>query len=166
VLLRSSAPSRYSERTDFYSADQDLPPNIRLPDSDLLKAVHAYASDFYSMTTHDHGRCDFWSMNETSLLAMGILLEEAAAEVLGENGDMALVEPEVLDNGIPEDSMTTDQIQGSVRPVATPELEAESESDEELFVSADESSGRGRRRKRMRYINDTTATAMGFEPSI
>lgn len=39
-------------------------------------------------------------MDETALLAFGILLEETAAEVLGETGGMAFVEGEVV--GEPE----------------------------------------------------------------
>lgn len=37
-------------------------------------------------------------MDETALIAMGILLEEAAKESLGETGDMALVEGEEIEN--------------------------------------------------------------------
>lgn len=37
-------------------------------------------------------------MDETALIAMGILLEEAAKESLGETGDMALVEGEEIGN--------------------------------------------------------------------
>lgn len=33
-------------------------------------------------------------MDETALLACGILLEEAAKELLGENGDMVFTEPD------------------------------------------------------------------------
>lgn len=39
----------------------------------------------------------FCSMDETALLAVGILLEEAAEEVLGEKGDMVFVEGEEMD---------------------------------------------------------------------
>ena len=64
----------------------------KLPDSDLLKAIHTYASDFYSRATVDRGQVDFSSMDESALLALGILLEEAAEHVLGPTGDMVFVE--------------------------------------------------------------------------
>jgi hypothetical protein len=132
----------------YYTADEELPSEQRLPDSDLLKAIHAYASDFYSKATHDQGRCDFRSMNETALLALGVLLEEAAIEVLGNAGDMVLVEPEGLEKIVPEERITRHQVKGRVRPIATPEPEAESEvqtSEQDI-----EEPGR-RKRKRRRY---------------
>lgn len=132
----------------YYAADEELPSDLRLPDSDLLKAIHTYASDFYSMATDDKGRCDFRSMNETALLALGVLLEEAAVEVLGETGDMALVEPEGLENIVLEERITRHQVKGRVKPIATPELEAESE--EEIEEQDIEEAG-SRRRKRRRY---------------
>lgn len=91
LFRRKGAPIRYEE-DDIYSADRHLGPHQRLPDSDLLKAIHAYASDFYANATSDGGKRDFKSLDETALLAMGILLEEAAAEALGKTGDLALVE--------------------------------------------------------------------------
>ena len=65
-----------------------------LPDSDLLKAIHAYASDFYSRATTNGGLLDFESLDETALLGLGILLEEMAEHVLGDTGDLAFVEGE------------------------------------------------------------------------
>jgi len=91
LFRRKGAPIRYEE-DDIYPADRHLGPQQRLPDSDLLKTVHAYASDFYANATSDGGKRDFKSLDETALLAMGILLEEAAAEALGKTGDLALVE--------------------------------------------------------------------------
>lgn len=91
LFRRRGAPVRYEE-DDIYQADRHLDPHQRLPDSDLLKTIHAYVSDFYARTTTDGGRIDFKSLDETALLAMGILLEEAAAEALGKTGDLALVE--------------------------------------------------------------------------
>ena len=91
VLFRSKgAPDRYAE-DDFYWADTDLPSEVKLPDPDLLKAIHTYASDFYSRAFGDKGKVDVLSMDETALLAFGILLEEAALQILGETGDLALV---------------------------------------------------------------------------
>lgn len=98
LFRRKGAPVRYEE-DDIYSADRHLQPHQRLPDSDLLKTIHAYASDFYAKATDDAGKADFKSLDETALLAMGILLEEAAAEALGKTGDLALVEAAVDDDG-------------------------------------------------------------------
>jgi hypothetical protein len=96
LFRRRGAPIRYEE-DDIYCADRHLEPHQRLPDSDLLKTIHAYASDFYANATADGGKSDFKSLDETALLAMGILLEEAAAEALGKTGDLALVEAAVED---------------------------------------------------------------------
>ena len=69
-----------------------------LPDSDLLKAIHAYASDFYGRATANGGLLDFESLDETALLGLGILLEEMAEHVLGDTGDLAFVEREDINN--------------------------------------------------------------------
>ena len=70
----------------------------RLPDSDLLKAIHAYTSDFYGRATANGGLLDFESLDETALLGLGILLEEMAEHVLGDTGDLAFVEGEDLND--------------------------------------------------------------------
>lgn len=88
---RADAPIRYAEN-DPYFAHRHLPSEQRLPDSDMLKAVHAYASDFYGSGALKDSRGDFRSLDETALIATGILLEEAAAASLGETGDLAFVE--------------------------------------------------------------------------
>lgn len=97
LFRRKGAPVRYEE-DDIYCADRHLGPHQRLPDSDLLKTIHAYASDFYASATPNGGKTDFKSLDETALLAMGILLEEAAVEALGKTGDLALVEAAVEDD--------------------------------------------------------------------
>jgi hypothetical protein len=120
VLMRKlHAPD--SALWNLYDADERLTTDHMLPDSELLKAVHTYASDFYSMATTDNGNHDFKSLDETALLAMGILLEEAALEMLGETGDMALVEPEGFEHGVPETKSTRFQIKGRVKPSLIPE---------------------------------------------
>ena len=91
LFRRRGAPQRYAEN-DAYFADRHLGPDQKLPDSDLLKSLHAYASDFYRNATGVRGKWDYRSMDETALLALGILLEETAAESLGETGDLAFVE--------------------------------------------------------------------------
>lgn len=120
VLLKSqSAPDHFIE--EWYDANERRLEDQSLPDSDLATAVHAYASDFYSRATHDHGQHDFKSFDETALLAMTILLEEAARESLSQTGDLALVEPEGLDQELGETKQTLYQIQGCVKPLLTPE---------------------------------------------
>lgn len=66
----------------------------KLPDSDLLKALHAYVSAFYARTSHDGGASDSQSLDETALLALGILVEEASYKVVSQGGWRALVEGE------------------------------------------------------------------------
>lgn len=63
-----------------------------IPESDLLKAVHLYASEFYDRATTNRGQGDLRSMDGTALLAFGILLEEAAKHCLGEKGHLVFVE--------------------------------------------------------------------------
>ncbi|OAQ99820.1 hypothetical protein LLEC1_07889 [Akanthomyces lecanii] len=90
LFRRKDAPARYAEHDVYYAHERDLPHGGRgvLPESDLLKAVHGYA-----------GR-----MDETALLAFGILLEEAGRDVLGKRGDMVFTE------GIkPEDTTASSQ---------------------------------------------------------
>ena len=92
LFRRLGAPER-DIHDDFYWADKHLAEKQTLPESDLLKAVHAYAADFYE-AMGEKGEVNFRSMDETALLAIGLLLEEAAEEVLGETGDMVFVEGE------------------------------------------------------------------------
>lgn len=102
LFRRKYAPQRYAEK-DIYFANQDLPEGGRgvLPDSDMLKAVHGFAGHFYEAleqritgygTRGSLNRVDERSMDETALLAFGILLEEAARESLGEDGDLVFTE--------------------------------------------------------------------------
>lgn len=100
MFKRKGAPVRYEEN-DFYFANERLNLDQELPDSDLLKHLHSYAANFYRNATSTGGKRDWKSMDETALLALGILLEETAAEHLGESGDLAFVEDER------EDSLTS-----------------------------------------------------------
>jgi hypothetical protein len=111
LFRRVAAPERYEE-SDFYFADENLPGGVTLPDSDLLKALHTYASDFYAakggiavdgnalgrgrVRRSDKG-LDFRSLDETALLALGVLMEELAVECLGEGGDLVFTESETAD---------------------------------------------------------------------
>ncbi|KAL1304676.1 hypothetical protein AAFC00_003632 [Neodothiora populina] len=97
LFRRKGAPIRYEE-SDIYFANEKLSAEQRLPESDLLKQLHSYASCFYQRATPSGGKRDWRSMDETALLALGILLEEAAAEHLGDSGDLAFVEDEADDS--------------------------------------------------------------------
>lgn len=77
---------------DLYWANEKLVSNRTLPNSDLLKAVHVYASDFYLRATSSRGQGDFRSMDGTAMLALGVLLEETAKQGLGEKGHLVFVE--------------------------------------------------------------------------
>ncbi|THY84367.1 hypothetical protein D6C92_09310 [Aureobasidium pullulans] len=90
LFRRQGAPERYEESDVYRAPHTDIP----LPDSDLLKFIHRYASAFYSKATLDKGQLDFQSLDETALLALGILLEETAALHLGETGHSAFIEDE------------------------------------------------------------------------
>jgi hypothetical protein len=101
LFRRKNAPLRYAEH-DIYWANDDLPDSgrLHLPDGALLRSVHGYASRFYEAAAARLGsHCvvgarmiDERSMDETSLLAFGILLEEASREALGKRGDLVFTE--------------------------------------------------------------------------
>ncbi|KAK3114728.1 hypothetical protein LTR53_006682 [Teratosphaeriaceae sp. CCFEE 6253] len=91
LFRRKDAPVRLAEN-DVYSADRHLQPPQRLPDSDLLKAIHGYTADYYDRTSLEHVALDMRSMDETALLAIAVLLEEAATVALGKTGDLAFAE--------------------------------------------------------------------------
>lgn len=93
LFRREGAPIRYEEN-DPYFAHRSLSAGIKLPDSDLLKIIHAYASDFYGSGAVGDAKDSFQSMDETALIALGVLLEETAAQSLGKTGDLAFVEGE------------------------------------------------------------------------
>lgn len=141
LLRRTNIPARYV--LDSYDVAGALPSAVRLPESELLKAVHSYASDFYSLATSDRGAYDYRSLDETALIAMGILLEEAVRAALGENGDMVFVEPEGLEHGLEEDKMTRHQVSGRVKPMTRPKEASEDEG--ESIPDEDESPAKRRR---------------------
>ncbi|KAF5025229.1 hypothetical protein F66182_2695 [Fusarium sp. NRRL 66182] len=99
LFRRKDAPERYLEHDIYYAHERDLPYGGQgvLPDSDLLKAIHAYTSAFYSARHRERQipgstNVNERSMDETALLAFGILLEEAGKEVLGRRGDLVFTE--------------------------------------------------------------------------
>ncbi|EMC91176.1 hypothetical protein BAUCODRAFT_317246 [Baudoinia panamericana UAMH 10762] len=91
LFRRKGAPTRFAE-DDLYLADRQLLPSQSLPESDLLKVIHAYVSDAWSPGRNSGHATNPRSMDETALLAMGLLLEEAAIATLGKSGDLAFVE--------------------------------------------------------------------------
>lgn len=104
LFRRRGAPVRFAEK-DIYHANERLPHGGQdvLPDSDMLKAIHQYASHYYAAlasadTTQrrvvgtQKVNIDERSMDETALLAFGILLEEAGREALGKKGDLVFTE--------------------------------------------------------------------------
>lgn len=106
LFRRLGAPERFAEDDVYWRGSRNLREDQVLPDSDLLKALHSYASKFYGRMWGGAGSgsegkgggegagADFVSLDGTALLAMGILLEEWAGEVLGAEGDGAFVEGE------------------------------------------------------------------------
>ncbi|KAE9378141.1 hypothetical protein N431DRAFT_528281 [Stipitochalara longipes BDJ] len=101
VLFRSrNAPTRYAE-SDIYFANERQSP-VGLPESDLLKALHSYTSDFYSRATADGGTGDWRSLDETALIAFGILMEEASRSTLGQSGDLVFTEGEEITEEVSE----------------------------------------------------------------
>lgn len=86
LFRRKHAPTRYVESDIYFANEREL--RTELPESDLLKALHCYTSDFYSRAIADGGIGDYRSMDETALVALGILMEEAARDTLGQTGDL------------------------------------------------------------------------------
>ncbi|KAK4163638.1 hypothetical protein QBC43DRAFT_370626 [Cladorrhinum sp. PSN259] len=106
LFRRKNAPTRYAEN-DIYWASEDLEgEGIKLPESELLVCLHSYVSRFYdALGAKENNRgqeekrvVDERSMDETALLAMGVLLEEAGREVLGKGGERVFVEGEQLED--------------------------------------------------------------------
>lgn len=97
LFRRKNAPQRYEE-DDIYFQSRFLPRGgEELPSSELLKAVHAYASDFYGALERRAGGeegsgVDWGSLDGSALLAVGVLLEEQCREELGRTGHLALLE--------------------------------------------------------------------------
>ena len=131
LLRRTTIPAGLLNESVAVS-DQTLSSSRNaLPQADSFNAIHAYVSDFYYARGNDRAKLDYRSLDETALIAMGILLEEAVRESLGDNGDMVFVEPEGLEDGLEESKMTKHQIKGRVRPTRIPQSASEEDSIEE-----------------------------------
>lgn len=156
LFRRKGAPIRYEE-DDFYWADRDLTENQKLPESDLLKAIHTYASDFYGRAVKGKGKVDFASLDETALLAVGILMEEMAREALGETGDLAFVEGENdgsirAEEVVPLEETTFSGEEGSETSAIPSEVTSEVVTSDGESSNGDE---RSRKRRKTRHDDDS-----------
>ncbi|EXJ65509.1 hypothetical protein A1O7_01850 [Cladophialophora yegresii CBS 114405] len=129
-----------------YDLSSTLRGSSKLPESEMLKAVHTYASDFYASATAQGGKFDFKTLDETALIAIGVLLEEAVKDALGENGDMVFVEPKGLENGLGETELTKHQVKGRVKPAGAAHREQDEDEDEDS-LKEDESPAKKQRRR-------------------
>ncbi|KAL9099315.1 MAG: hypothetical protein Q9163_005164, partial [Psora crenata] len=148
VLFRSRrAPTRYEEN-DIYWADRHLRPDQQLPDSDLLKALHTYAADFYERMLGDEAKVSYESLDASALLALGVLMEEAVNEILGRTGHLAFVEGEEVAG--------TSEMPGRVQQESTG-VTSEASVTEQFGTSSSESgdgTAKGRMRKRRKIRHD------------
>ncbi|KAL9028207.1 MAG: hypothetical protein Q9196_003398 [Gyalolechia fulgens] len=180
LFRRPTAPERYEE-DDFYWAHENLDPEKQqLPDSDLLKAVHAYASDFYGKILGEEVRVSWGSLDETALMALGVLLEEEMERLLGATGDLVFVEGAQRKgdggDGAPGRSKQTtgvrrrrreakDRVGGPIQQREAEETLSEDEGEtreneggDQETSSLTESSEEGRVRKRRKIVREDTDT--------
>lgn len=115
LFRQRNAPTRYAESDIYFANEREQ--KTDLPDSDLLKALHCYASDFYARATVDGGSADWRSLDETALIALGILVEEATRDVLGQTGDLVFTEGEEVD--VPNNTSSGRQSAGPGAPSET-----------------------------------------------
>ncbi|KAK0741294.1 hypothetical protein B0T18DRAFT_432425 [Schizothecium vesticola] len=163
LFRRANAPVRYAE-DDMYWAHEDLPDGA-LPSSDLLKSVHHHVSRYYEAMNvrlggGDEDPVDERSMDETALLAFGILLEEAARDALGREGDLVFTEGEGEADG--EGERKRQRV--VVAPPVAKEKEKEKEETEavETDYSAKESKRASKRSKRVDYnVRDAGRASLG-----
>lgn len=107
VLIRRPHYLNDKLKGEPYFAHERLRPDQKLPNSDLLTAVHAYASDSYSHYDERTKR-DWESLDESALIAFGYLIEELGREVIGSTGDLPLLEGRGADDDRfePRDGLT------------------------------------------------------------
>lgn len=141
LFKQANAPLRYEE-TDQYYAHRNLSPDQQLPSGDLLSATHAYISKLYSRT-HEHGAQSAWKcMDETALIAFGILIEETARELLGETGDFAFTEAaeeEKNEDAAPSDEEDAENVKRSASMADKERSTSWSSSSDGSRYSTDES---------------------------
>ena len=157
LFRRKGAPIRYEE-DDFYWADRNLTENQKLPESDLLKAIHAYGSDFYGSAVKGKGKVDFESLDETALLAIGVLMEEMAHEALGETGYLAFVEGgnDVVNGAgeiVPLEEATSGGEEGPDSSAIPSDVASEVVTSDS--GSSGENERRSRKRRKTRHDNDS-----------
>ncbi|EWC44627.1 hypothetical protein DRE_06616 [Drechslerella stenobrocha 248] len=92
ILFSSSGSPGFSLPDEVQEIMRDQETIGALPDSDLLKAVHAYAAEFYA--AKGWGVVGERSMDESALIAVGVLLEEWCREMIGKQGDLVFVDQE------------------------------------------------------------------------
>ena len=180
LFRRRHAPERYEE-DDVYFAHEYLEDSQELPDSDLLKAVHVYASDFYGKGLRRKGQVDYRSMDETALICMGVLLEEYMQSILGDTGDLVFVEagderggrgdvgPEDANKrklGVTDNGRSSEDIEEVVEQESDGDEEASapataSEDEDEASSSSEcESSEGGRTRKRTKFLSENDESSI------
>lgn len=84
---------------------EEFPENLKLPSSDLLKALHYYTSTKISMSD-DLTRMKR-SMNDTALLAFGLLIEDWADMILDSDAADMFTEDDPTDEA--QDSVTSEE---------------------------------------------------------
>jgi hypothetical protein len=106
LYRRLHAPDRWADHDVYMAHERELlnGGDGVLPSSDLLTAIHFFSSHFYDALGRRHSahsengwNFNYRSLDETALLSLGILLEEAARETLGEKGHLAFAEGEALE---------------------------------------------------------------------
>ncbi|GKT44900.1 uncharacterized protein ColSpa_05081 [Colletotrichum spaethianum] len=131
LFRRKTAPERFAEFDVYMAHERNLLDAGRtlLPDSDLLKSIHSYASHFYSALggpkrnpSYQVGTrsIDERSMDESALLAFGILLEEAGKDVLGSKGDMVFTEGIEVPAEVKQKSESSNAVDPPSRLLADP----------------------------------------------
>lgn len=132
-----------------------------LPDGELLTAVHEFASLYYAV---HGGELDYGSLDETALLAMGVLLEETVREALGETGWKVFVEGvedqaeeevglEVEEEGPPQDE-SGKSTSKTVGPKSVFEQDKRSPEQDSESSAEDERPPRKKRRKIIEWGDD------------
>ena len=96
---------------------------------------------------------DFESMDETALLALGILLEEMAEHVLGDTGDLAFVEGEQIEEEVGDDRRH-DNAKGKGRETLEPSTAASRATTPTRGSNVE--SRRTPKRRKIKHANDAT----------